>query len=90
MLHSVIHTYGILLLAFSYNTVTLCKSSIAITHQARLVIGWTGVGEQVCVLKIPNSMQPVGLPVMRVTITIKIIWQQKRIVPPIYPKPDAR
>ena len=52
MLHSVIHTYGILLLAFSYNTVTLCKSSIAITHQARLVIGWTGVREQVCVLKI--------------------------------------
>ncbi len=52
MLHSVIHTYGILLLAFSYNTVTLCKSSIAVTHQARLAIGWTGVREQVCVLKI--------------------------------------
>ena len=33
-------------------------------------------------------MQPVGLPVMRVTITIKIIWQQKRIVPPIYPNTD--
>lgn len=44
--------YGILLLAFPHNIVTKYKSSFAVTHQARLVIDFTGVWEQVCVLKI--------------------------------------
>ena len=56
---SFIPAYGILLLAFPHCAVRISESSFIVTHQARLVIVWTGVREQVCVLKI-SELQSAG------------------------------